>query len=92
VEAEGAIALGVVYMAAPDRKSGAMTLRPSTRVCFGIAAPAFLAFVALELTRKEPFVDLRLFTIFSFSMVSVVRFPHSTGLHTYVFLVALFVQ
>jgi predicted MFS family arabinose efflux permease len=63
-----------------------------TRVCFGIAAPALLAFVVLELTRKEPFVDLRLFKIFSFSMASVVRFLHSTGLHTYVFLVSLLVQ
>jgi DHA2 family multidrug resistance protein len=63
-----------------------------TRVCFAIAAPALLAFVVLELTRKEPFVDLRLFRIFSFSMASVVRFLHSTGLHTYAFLVALFVQ
>jgi DHA2 family multidrug resistance protein len=60
--------------------------------CLAVAAPALLAFVALELRREEPFVDLHLFRIFPFSMASVVRFLHSIGLHTYVFLVALFVQ
>jgi hypothetical protein len=63
-----------------------------TLVCFAIAAPVLLAFVALALIHKEPFVDLRLLQIFPFSMASVVRFLHSTGLHTYAFLMALFVQ
>jgi DHA2 family multidrug resistance protein len=63
-----------------------------TWVCLAIAAPAFLAFIALELTRREPLVDLQLFKIFPFAMASVVRFLHSIGLHTYVLLVALFVQ
>jgi DHA2 family multidrug resistance protein len=63
-----------------------------TLVCMAIAAPALLAFVALELMRREPFVDLRLFKNVPFSMASIVRFLHSTGLHTYAFLVALFVQ
>ena len=63
-----------------------------TLICLAVAAPSLLAFVCLELTRAEPFVDLRLFKVFSFSMASIVRFLHSTGLHTYIFLVALFVQ
>jgi hypothetical protein len=63
-----------------------------TRVCFAITAPAVVASLSLELTSREPCIDLRLFKIFSFSMASVVRFLHSTGLHTYAFLIALFVQ
>lgn len=63
-----------------------------TVVCMVIAAPALLAFVTVEILRREPFVDLRLFKHFPFAMASIVRFLHSTGLHTYAFLVALFVQ
>jgi len=65
---------------------------PFTLGCLTLTVPALLAFVALGLKRDEPFVDLRLFRIFPFSMASIVRFLHSIGLHTYVFLVALFVQ
>jgi DHA2 family multidrug resistance protein len=65
---------------------------PLTLICMAIALPSLLAFVVIELRHPEPFIDLRLLRIFPFAMAAVVRFLHSLGLHTYVFLVALFIQ
>lgn len=58
----------------------------------GIAGVAGLGFVGAELRSAEPFVDLRLYKNFAFSMASMVVFLNTITFMSSNFVVALFLQ
>ena len=57
-----------------------------------IAAVSLTAFLAIELTRKEPFIDLRLLTRRALGVASLVNFASGLGLYGSVYILPLYLS
>jgi DHA2 family multidrug resistance protein len=61
-------------------------------VCMAISAIAFVAFITIELTVKEPLVDLRLFKNYNFAVSNITMFIFGIGMFGSTFLLSLYLQ
>jgi len=61
-------------------------------VCMAISAIAFVAFITIELTVKEPLVDLRLFKNYNFAVSNITMFIFGIGMFGSTFLLPLYLQ
>jgi MFS transporter, DHA2 family, multidrug resistance protein len=65
---------------------------PLVLACFGIAAIAFVVFIAAEFIVDEPLIDLKLLKGYNFGMTNLVMFIFGIGMFGSTFLLPLYLQ
>lgn len=65
---------------------------PYVLICFAISAIALAVFITVELTTKEPLIDLRLLANHNFGLANIIMFVFSVGMFGSTFLLPLYLQ